>query len=179
MLMGGSVVTLCSLHVLLSTGAICPVGCVFVREGNKNRQILPVRTYKIGLIQRIPGKRVIHSHRKKKKLESPPRELLCSDRAQTSTTSSGRPSCVDVVFGFWLKVLVRRTKFQNRRKFHKYVYTYIDMLKHQTFGVIFRGKARAALTGDAQKCGLSYNTCTKCQGLTLKKRRRLRTGRQF
>ena len=126
-----------------------------------------------------PGKACYPLPPEKKKLESPPRELLCSDRAQTSTTSSGRPSCVDVVFGFWLKVLVRRTKFQNRRKFHKYVYTYIDMLKHQTFGVIFRGKARAALTGDAQKCGLSYNTCTKCQGLTLKKRRRLRTGRQF
>ena len=31
-----------------------------------------------------------------KNLESPPRKLQCSDRAQTSTTGSGRPSCVDV-----------------------------------------------------------------------------------
>ena len=56
-----------------------------------------------------PGKACYPLPPEKKKLESPPRELLCSDRAQTSTTSSGRPSCVDVVFGFWLKVLVRRT----------------------------------------------------------------------
>ena len=32
-------------------------------------------------------------------------------RAQNSTTGSGRPSCVDVVLGFWRKVLVRRDKF--------------------------------------------------------------------
>ena len=81
---------------------ICPVSCVLLRQGNKNRQFLPVCTYKIGLIQRNPGIRLIHSQRKKKKktLESPSRELQqCSDRAQTST-GSGRPSCVHVVLGF-------------------------------------------------------------------------------
>ena len=31
-----------------------------------------------------------------KNFASPPRELQCSDRAQTLTTGSGRPSCVDV-----------------------------------------------------------------------------------
>ena len=82
---------------------ICPVSCVLVREGNKNRQILPVRTYwyKIGIIQRNPGNRLIHSQRKKN-FESPPRELQCSDRAQTSTTGYRRPSCVDVVIVFFL-----------------------------------------------------------------------------
>ena len=64
-----------------------------------------VRMYKIGLMQRNPGNRLIHSQREKI-FESPPRELQCSDRAQTSTTGSRRPSCVDVVLGFSLEVLV-------------------------------------------------------------------------
>ena len=51
-----------------------------------------------------------------KNFEIPPRDLQCSDRAQTSTTGSGQPYCVDVVLGFRLKVLVRRDKFENRRK---------------------------------------------------------------
>ena len=100
---------------------LCPVGCVLVREGNKNKQNFTVRTYKIGHIQRNPVNRLsIPSG--KKTFESPPRDLQCSDRAQTSTTGSERPSCDDVVAGFWLKVLERRYKFQNRRKFHKYTY---------------------------------------------------------
>ena len=53
------------MHVLLSTCGLCPVGLVLMREGNKNRQFLPVRTYKIGLVQRNPGNRLIHSQRKK------------------------------------------------------------------------------------------------------------------
>ena len=72
-----------------------------------------------------PGNRLIHS-RKKKNFGRPPRELQCSDRAQTSTTGSGRPSCIDVVLGFWLKVLRRRDKFENRRKNHNYTYTYLS-----------------------------------------------------
>ena len=70
-----------------------------------------------------PGNCLIHS-RKKKNFGRPPRELQCSDRAQTSTTGSGRASCIEVVLGFWLKVLVRRDKFENRRKNHNYTYTY-------------------------------------------------------
>ena len=145
MLLGGSVVTSCSLHVLLSTRGICPVGCAFVREGNKSRQILPVRTYKIGLIQRNPGNRLIHS-RREKDFECTPRELQCSDRAQTSTTGSGRASCIDVVLGFWLKVLVRRDKFENRRKFHKYTYTYKAPLRG--VGCFPRGDASWHATGE-------------------------------
>ena len=30
---------------------------------------------------------------------------------------------------FWLKVLVRRDKFENRRKFHKYTYTYEHIIR--------------------------------------------------
>ena len=71
-----------------------------------------------------PGYRLIHS-RKKKNFGRPPRELQCSDRAQTSTTGSRRASCIDVVVvGFWLKVLRRRDKFENRQKNHNYTYTY-------------------------------------------------------
>ena len=69
-----------------------------------------------------PGNRLIYS-RRKQIFECTPRELQCSDRAQTSTTGSGRPSCVEV-----LSVLAKsaRTKsmIENRLKFHKYRYTY-------------------------------------------------------
>ena len=73
-----------------------------------------------------PGNRLIHS-RKKKNFGRPPRELQCSDRAQTSTKGSGRASCIDVVLGFGVKVLVRRDKFENRRKNHNYTYTYTGL----------------------------------------------------
>ena len=72
-----------------------------------------------------PGKSSYPLPEKKKNFGRPPRELQCSDRAQTSTTGSGRASCIDVVLRFWLKVLVRRDKFENRRKNHNYTYTYI------------------------------------------------------
>ena len=81
-----------------------------------------------------PGNRLIHS-RKKKNFGRPPRELQCSDRAQTSTTGSGRASCIDVVSGFWLKVLVRRDKFENRRKNHNYTYAYKVPLREVARGV--------------------------------------------
>ena len=64
MLMGGSVVTPCSLHVLLSTRGICPVGRALVIESNKKTNF--TSTYdKIGLIQGNPGNRLIYSQRKK------------------------------------------------------------------------------------------------------------------
>ena len=69
---------------------------------------------------------------KKKNFGRPPRELQCSDRAQTSTTGSGRASCIDVDLGFWLKVLVRRDKYENRRKnrFDSSSTTYSAYLPH-------------------------------------------------
>ena len=74
-------------------------GRVLVREGDKNRHFFPVRTYKIALIQRDPGNRPIHS-RRKKNIETTLRELQRSDRAQISTTGSGRHSCVDVLYTY-------------------------------------------------------------------------------
>ena len=94
MLMGGSVVT--SLSMFCRLPVVYFLGCVLVREGNKTDKKLPVRTYKIGLIQRNPGNRLIHS-RREKDFECTPRELQCSDRAQTSTTGPGQSSCVDIL----------------------------------------------------------------------------------
>ena len=116
-------------NVVLSACSVVYLWCMSwavcsLERATKTDKILPVRTYKIGLIQRNPGNRLIHS-RREKDFECTPRELQCSDRAQTSTTGSGRPSCVDV-----LSVLAdsARTKryfsmIQNRRKFHEYTYT--------------------------------------------------------
>ena len=91
-----------------------------------------------------PGNRLTHS-RNKTNFERPPRELQCSNRAQT-LTGSRRSSCVDVVLGFWLKVLERRDKFENRRKFHKYTYTYKAPLRG--VGCSPRGDASWHATGE-------------------------------
>ena len=106
------VLSACSVvHLWCMSWAVCSL-----ETATKTDIFLPVRKYKIGLKKRNPGNRLTHS-RKKEKNERPPRELQCSDRAQTSTTGSGRPSCVDVVLWFWLKVLVRTDEFENRQKF--------------------------------------------------------------
>ena len=117
----GSVVT-------LSPVVACPVHCyccccrwVIISPQKKTKIVCAMKIKK--RFTETPGNRLIHS-RKKKNFGRPPRELQCSDRAQTSTTGSGQPSCIDVVLGFWLKVLVRRDKFENRRKNHNYTYTY-------------------------------------------------------
>ena len=113
--------------VVLSARSVVCLWCMSwavcsLEKATKTDKILPVRRCKIGLIQRNPGNRLTHS--RKKNLERPPRELQYSDRAQTSTTGSGRPSCFNVVLGFWLKVLVRRDEFENRQKIHTCAYTY-------------------------------------------------------
>ena len=118
------VLSACSVvHLWCMSRAVCSL-----ERATKIYIFLPVRTYKIGLKKRNPGNRLIHS-RKKKNFGRPPRELQRSDRAQTSTTGSGRVSCIDVVLRFWLKVLVRRDKFENRRKNHNYTYTYIHKIQ--------------------------------------------------
>ena len=70
-----------------------------------------------------PGKSSYPLPEKKKTLGA--RHASYSARIElTSTTGSGRPSCIDVVLGFWLEVLRRRDEFENRRKNHNYTYTY-------------------------------------------------------
>ena len=62
----------------------------------------------------------------KKKIESTPRELQCSDRAKPRPqVPNGLP--VSTYLACWLNVLVRRDMIQNRRKFHKCTYTYIPL----------------------------------------------------
>ena len=122
------------------------LGRVLVRDGNKNRQNFTGTYVQNRPHTEKPGKSS-YLLPKKKNFERMPRELQCSDRAQTSTTGSGRPSCVDVVLGFWLKVLVRRDKFQNRRKFHKYTYTY--KAPFRGVGHFPRGDASWHATGES------------------------------
>ena len=83
-----SVVYLCCMSL-----AVCSL-----ERATKTDQILSVRTYFVQNRPHIekPGKSS-HPLPKKQNFERPSRELQCSDRAQTSTTGSGRPSCVDVV----------------------------------------------------------------------------------
>ena len=94
MLMGGSVVTSCSLHVLLSP-VVYVLGCVLVKEGYKNRQFTGTYVQNRPYTEK-PGKSS-YPLPPEKNFESTPRELQSSDRAQTSTTGSGRPSSVDVL----------------------------------------------------------------------------------
>ena len=145
--MGGSVASSCSLHVRLSTFGKCPGLCAH-DKATKTDKILPVRTYKIGLVPINPGNRIIHSRRKN--FERTPRELQCSDRAQTSTTGCGRPSCVD-----GLGVLAKSAR-SNRRKFHNYTYTY-TMSRHDSSHQLAIGSRQCRLSirvGRLVECGI-------------------------
>ena len=77
-------------------------------RGHKNRLFLPVRKYQVQNRRhtQTPGKSS-YPLPAEKNFGSPPWELQCSARPQTSTTGSGRPSCVDVVIGFWVKGIAR------------------------------------------------------------------------
>ena len=57
-----------------------------------------------------------------KTFERIPRELQSSDRAQTSSTGSGRPSCVDELSAL-AKSARRRDMLENRQNEYKYTYT--------------------------------------------------------
>ena len=117
---------------------------MLVREGNKNRQKISGTYVQNRHHTEKPGKSSYPLPEQKNFVRSP-RELQCSDRAQTSTTGSGRPSCVDVVLGVCQKVLVRG-KFENRRKCHKYTYTYKAPLRG--VGCSPRGDASWHATGE-------------------------------
>ena len=68
-----------------------------------------------------PGNRLIHS-RRDKNVERTPRELRCSDRAQTSATGSGRPSCVDVLSVLAESARTKRYDPKQTKKSQIYVY---------------------------------------------------------
>ena len=113
--MGGSVVTSCSLHILLSTCVMYVLGCVLVRGQQKQTKFY--RYVRKKQASHRETREIVLSTPVEKNFEGTPSELQCLDRAQTSTTGSGRPSCVDVYLAFWLKVLVRRDKFERDQFF--------------------------------------------------------------
>ena len=82
----------------------------------KTDKILPVRTYKIGLIQRNPGNRLTHSRRKKKKKMTPSHASYSAriELKRRPQVPDGLP--VSMYLAFWLNVLVRTDMIQNRRK---------------------------------------------------------------
>ena len=100
----------------------CVSWAVCSLEGNKNRKNTGTYVQKQASCKET--REIVVSTPEKKKLQAP------STRATALGSSSNLDDrfCaafhVDVVLGFWLNALVRRDKFENRRKFHKHTYTY-------------------------------------------------------
>ena len=141
MLMGGSVVCMfCCLPV------VCPGLCYHERKTKQTTfyRYVWVRTYKIGLIQRNPGNCLIHS-RLKKNFERPPSYGARIELKPRPQFPDGLPVSTYLRVVFWIKVLVARDKFENRRKFHKYTYTYKAPLRG--VGCSPRGDASWHATG--------------------------------
>ena len=102
------------------------LGCVLVREDNKNRQFF-TGTYKIGLMQRNPGNRLTHSQRKKTL-------SACRASYRGRIELKPRPTCPDglpvsAYLSFCRKVLVRRDTFERRRIFHNDTYPWYTYIR--------------------------------------------------
>ena len=71
-----------------------------------------------------PGNHLIHSRAKKNLKRLLPRLLQCSDKAQTSTTVSGRPSPAKAIINSVLAKSARTKRYDRKQtkisKFHKY-----------------------------------------------------------
>ena len=150
MIMGGSVVTSCSLHVLLYTCGVCP-GLCSLERATKTDKILPVRTYKIGLMQRNPGNRLIHSQRKKNL-------SACHASYSARIELKPRPTCPDglpvsAYLAFRRKVLMQRDMFERRRIFYNYTYAYKAPLRG--VGCFPRGDASWHATGESYQSSSS------------------------
>ena len=90
--MGGSLVTLCSVHVVWRLPGICQ-DCVLMRLKTDN--IFPVRTYLVqNKASRTETRELVLSTPAGKNFERPPRAPKWTDRARTSTNVSGRDSRV-------------------------------------------------------------------------------------
>jgi len=80
-------------------------------------------------LQRTPGKSSYPLPPKKKSNERTPRATHCTDRAQTSTTVTGRRSPVDVLaaWAFVRTVHIYTTRYERKqtKKKHKYTCAYI------------------------------------------------------
>ena len=118
--MGGSVVTLCSVHVVCCLPGTW-LGCVIMRAWGEKQTTFHryVRTrHKIMHFVLKPGKSSC-PHPPKKTLWGLPRAPEGKDRARTSTDVSGRAPRVDYL-AFCPKVLVQRDTFEKVRTFHKH-----------------------------------------------------------
>ena len=123
MLMGGSIVTSCSLRVLLST-CVYPGLCDRERGQQKQTKFSGTYVYKRGLIQKNRGYRLYPLPSGKKSLWA--RHASYSARIELKTrpqVPDGLP--VSTYLKFWLNVLVRRDEFENRRNFHKILRVYV------------------------------------------------------
>ena len=124
MLMGGSIVTLCSLRVLLSTCGACPGLCA--RERGQQKQ---TKFYRYVRIQKRP-----HTEKSGISSLSTPvgKKTLWARHASYSARIElkRRPQVPDdlpvsTYIKFWLNALVRRDEFENRRNFHKILRVYV------------------------------------------------------
>ena len=144
MLMGGSVVTSCSLHVLVSTCGICP-GLLCSRERGQQNRLFFTGTYVQNWPHTETREIVISTPAGKKALRA--RHASYSARIELKPrpqVPDGPP--VSTYLAFWLKVLVRRDIILNRRKNHKYTYTYKAPLRG--VGCSPRGDASWHATGE-------------------------------
>ena len=147
--MGGSLVKSCSACSVVYMWYV--LGCVLVREGNKKQTKFTATYVQSRLHTAKPGKSSYPLP--EKNFESTPRELLCSDRAQTSTTGSGRPSCVDELRNLAKSARTKRydpkTDEKQTEKSHIYTYTYRFFLKdHYLYRIFFRNnRSRLATAG--------------------------------
>ena len=99
------------------------LGCVLVRGQQKRKTFYRSHTYvQKGLIQRNPVNRLIHARREKTLRVRHASYSARTELKPQPQVPDGLP--VSTRIAFWLKVLVRRDKFENRRKFHRYTYTY-------------------------------------------------------
>ena len=107
------------------------LGCVLVREGNKNRHKFTGTKYVRSKLASYRETReiVLSTPAGKKNVGSTPRELQCSDRAQTSTTGFGRPSCVDVLINNPLAKSARTKRYDPKqtKTYQIYVFIYTSL----------------------------------------------------
>ena len=113
--------------VLFYTCGVCPRLCARERGQQKQTKFYRYARTKWASC-RETREIVLSTPVGKKNFERLPRELQCSDRAQTSTNVSGRASCVGVL-SVLPKVILRRDMFQRRRNF-----TIIDIHTRLPFG---------------------------------------------
>ena len=130
--MGGSVVTMGSVHVVCCL-PVTYLGCVLTAHeslGEKTDNILPIRTYQVqNKAFRTETREIVLSTSAEQNSGRPPRAPECKDRAETSTNVSGRASRFGVRSVLPKSAtVVRREKWGKQRTFHEHTHTSILLL---------------------------------------------------